>query len=501
MIEAEVHQQLRHLLRQNPEIAWPHQLTMARMVARGLRLERSALIQLTMSAPYRLSYLLPALMWSGPVVLCATAAVQAEILGTEIPWIQTVLQVPKPVIQGPTWPGSDFAGVFLLEPKDWLQARLHPHESTPLPQTVPLLLDGAEQLETWVQDVLTTTIDPSDWQRLQRALPYLTEVISETQVQVTLCLLQRPLARVLLHTQEQTKLLKLLDLLPSESACLPQRWLRFKYQATHSGYTLWATIHRASGQISLHCSPLTFSDWLHPIWQTQPVVIMGEALDLDRDARTFRQRMGLPDLTPLKFHPDSSDQLIQGLQIYTPRLPVPNTPSFRDYVLVEAKHLICETSGSTVVLVSDQPLQTQLGAALAAEFGTRVRVNLPHQSDRGILVCSWDYWLAAKGTLPNPDLLIIITLPFPSTEHPLVASQVEYLRQQGQDWFRSYLLPTAAAYLQRAIHPLRTQPRRSEDPAMMIAILDSRISSRSYGTQLLEALGPIARTHRRKLLA
>ena len=41
MIEVEVHQQLRAFLREREDVAWPHHLTMARLVARALRLGRN----------------------------------------------------------------------------------------------------------------------------------------------------------------------------------------------------------------------------------------------------------------------------------------------------------------------------------------------------------------------------------------------------------------------------------------------------------------------------
>ncbi|MEO0888558.1 MAG: ATP-dependent DNA helicase, partial [Cyanobacteria bacterium J06648_10] len=63
MIETEVHQRLRSYLREQGHIQWPHHLTMARLVARALRVGRSALIQTDSLAAYqgtyRLSYLIP----------------------------------------------------------------------------------------------------------------------------------------------------------------------------------------------------------------------------------------------------------------------------------------------------------------------------------------------------------------------------------------------------------------------------------------------------------
>ncbi len=494
MIEAEVHQQLRRLLRQFPEALWPHQLTMARMVARGLRLQRSALIQIPSGGHHRLSYLLPALMWSGPALLCAPAAVHDQILRAEIPWLQETLQLEKPVVQLRAWPDHPFTGLGLVDPQIWLQARLSPDPVSAFPASLPLLMDGAEQLEGWIQAALTLTLTPQDWYSLQRAVPPLADLISQTHVRLTLNLLQRPPSQCLLHEDEESLVVDLLQHLPTP---LPEPWSRFRHQFLQPDGIHWADIHRQTGQIVLHSRPADLRPILGPLWSTQPLVLMGEALDLDRDALAYRQRLGLPDLTTLRFLPETSSYgQDRALQLYLPRLPVPNSPLFRDHLLQELKTLICTVEGPIVVLVSDQPLQAQVGTALAAEFGSRVRVNLSLMPEQGILVCGWDHWLHYRDQLPTPMLLAIATLPFPSVEDPQVAGQVEFLKRSHQDWFRIYLLPTAAAYLQRGVAPLQGS---AEDNSGLVAILDSRITCRSYGAQLLEGLGPTVKLHARSV--
>ncbi len=504
VIEVEVHQQLRQL-QQSLETFWPHQLTMARMVARGLRLQRSALIQVPDGGQHRLSYLLPALMWPGPTLLCAPESVQAQILHEEIPFLQHSLGLTKPVLQASTWPGDEFVGLLLVDPHVWLHDRLRSHplvgtfdQAVHFPPTIPLLLDGAEHLEHWIDQALTVSITPADWHRLQRALPALDPIIAATHVNLTMALLRRPLPRFLLHSDETNLLMDLVQAIPADQTGLPPIWAEFLQKRSVPSTVLWAEVKRETSQFILHLSLAEVRSILTPLWQTQPIVIIGEALDLDRDAQTYRRRLGLPDLTPLRFLPESSGHRSrpdQILQLYLPKLPLPNDPRFRDDLITELKWMLCWTTRSSVILVSDQPLQTQVGTALAAEFGSRVKVNGPSAHPKGILVCSWDHWLEYKTHLPNPDLMVIATLPFPSMDDPLVAGRVQYLQRTKQDWFRIYLLPTAAAYLQRATAPLRGQrsPQADDDLTGTVAILDSRIVTRSYGRQLLEALSPTAR--------
>lgn len=493
MIEVEVHQQLQNLLRQSPDMAWPHQLTMARMVARGLRLGRNALIQVPPGRHHRLSYLLPALMWSGPTLLCVSPEIQQQILRDEIPWIQQTLDLHKPILACQQWPDPQFEGLVLMDPLDWLHHRLHHRD--PFPAGIPVVMDGAEHLEGWARKVLTISLTAADWLTLQMAFPQHRPLIDQTHLQLSASLLRRPGHRLRLHQDDLDRLRRLCQKIGIHH--LPHPWSQVlphldqghhpKLQnPTTQNLLWWAEVSHDSGHVSLQISPINLAATLETLWGSQPFVLVGESLDVERDAAPYRQRLGIPDLTTLQFWASTQPQ--DPLDLVIPRLPIPNSPRFQPQVLPTLKHLICEQAGSVVILVSDRPLQGQIAAELAAEFGSRVQLNASYLRERGILIASWDYWLAHKDQLGIPRLLAMVTLPFPSTEDPEVAAHVEYLQQHHQDWFRTYLLPIAAATLQRAVAPLR---QGSQD--CLVAILDNRIITRSYGSHLLEALGPTTR--------
>lgn len=210
-------------------------------------------------------------------------------------------------------------------------------------------------------------------------------------------------------------------------------------------------------------------------------------MDLEADARIYRQQVGLTDLTCLKFSPDRQNELIQ---LYVPDgLPMPNTPQYQAALLQETRTLLCMSTavqGLTVLLISDMPLKAKIGTLLAAEFGSRVQVEKTCLDENGILVTGWEFWQQHQEVLPAPYLLIIATLPIPSLENPLVAGRVAHYKRSHQDWFRLYLLPEALSILQRAIAPLRERQG-------VVALLDSRVLHRSYGHQILAALSPSAR--------
>ncbi|MEL7242291.1 MAG: ATP-dependent DNA helicase [Cyanobacteria bacterium J06629_18] len=504
MIEAEVHLSLHNFLRSQAGFpSWPHHLTMARLVARALRVGRSALIQVGAACgyqgQYRTSFVASALMWQGAVIIVATQPVQQRLLQVEIPRLQEWLKVNKPILVGDSFPSADFKGILIASPQAWLQAQLSSTNS--FPANIPTIIDGVDDLEDWIREQLTVSIEAHDWEQLMLACPAFAKEIRANRAELTHEIFQHPVNPYecyLISEPEEEILCRIFSNLDLDS--LPNSWKKFwqlfknrheiEISSTTSSISpplLWATISRRQGLFALHCAPIELAKILSPIWQRQPVVLIGSALEPDTEATLFRQRLGLGDLTCLKF---SSDNQTQAIQLYIPnKLPLPNTPEFKPVFIHQVRTLVCLSAtspGLTIILVGDVPLKSQLGAILASEFGSRVQVDKTCLDENGILVCGWEFWRENQRVLPSPQMLIISTLPLPSLEDPLVAGRVAYYKHSHQDWFRLYLLPTALNELQRAIAPARNS-------SSVVALLDSRVIYRSYGAQVLAALSPLSR--------
>ena len=557
MIETEVHQRLRAYLREQGHTQWPHHLTMARLVARALRVGRSALIQIDSLSAYqgthRLSYLIPALLWPEPAILALPDRLLEPLLQQDIPDLQQRLPVIKPVQAGDSWPGDSFRGLLVTSSEGWLRDRLSssnvsrstalPGESASrFPNGIPTIIEGASDLEKWIRTELSTALSPPDWESLMLAYPAQRELILDLRVRLTRTILQHPANPYgchLIDALERTLLDELRDLLLTrgESHQMPMAWRIFWQQLDLPSQLAWSQMNRELGNFSLCCGPTDIDRPLVPIWQQQPIVLVGAALDLDTQARRYRDRLGLGEMTCLRFGPDRHNDLIQ---LYLPdRLPMPNTSHFKAAALEEirrllgAKQLMDEASkaGPTVVIVGDVPLKAQFASILAAEFGSRVQVESVVDKHQGVLITGWEYWRSHQSQITTPSLMIVTTLPIPSLENPLVAGRVAMYKRRQQDWFKAYLLPEALSVLQHAVAPVRshsfaetaayhrlnnhcldnppansTAPRHvPSDSALrrgcsdgrasgVVAILDNRVNHRSYGKQILSALSPAARS-------
>jgi ATP-dependent DNA helicase DinG len=528
VIEVEVHQQLRALLREQATPHWEHHLTMARLVARALRLGRSALIQTGtesgLSAPYRLSYLMPLLLWEGPAIVVASESVQQWLTRTELPRLQQWLDAPKPVQKiSPHSPAQiqGFSGISLVTPHHWLRDRLE--QRGEFPPGILTIVDGVDDLDAWVKDVLSLRLQSEHWEQLMLSHPNFRALLLDLRISITHALFQHPpnpYNCYVLEPEDYRPLQQLLGQL-QQSAPLPVIWsqlfqqlsrsldldadrthrdqqiLREKTEARSAQSLadpglLSAKLDRQSGSFTLQQSPIRFAPLLQPLWQAQPTVLIGSALDLDANADTYRLTHGLQDLTCLKFSPPRHDA---GIQLYQPdRIPMPNTPQFQPALLAELRQILSRSRLAKrliVILVGDTPLRNQVGATLAAEWGSRVQVDRIPEVSNGILVTGWTEWQQFQAAPPGnvelvPHCIVIATLPMPSLEDPIVAARVRDYKRMRQDWFRLYLLPTALMALQRAIFPVRSSRG-------LVALLDSRVLHRNYGQQVLSALSPYAR--------
>jgi len=84
------------------------------------------------------------------------------------------------------------------------------------------------------------------------------------------------------------------------------------------------------------------------------------------------------------------------------------------------------------------------------------------------------------------SLVIIDRLPFDPPDDPILQARVELLTEAGRNSFKEYNIPLAVIKLRQGFGRLI----RSRTDRGIVAILDSRIRTRSYGNIFLRSLPP-----------
>ncbi len=190
----------------------------------------------------------------------------------------------------------------------------------------------------------------------------------------------------------------------------------------------------------------------------------------------------------------------QGILYIAAHLPPPGRDQHPDVVHDELARLVEASGGATLGLFSSRR------AAVAAADTLRKRIDVPIlcQGDDTVAVLirrfASDPATCLFGTLglwqgvdvPGPAcrLVVIDRIPFPRPDDPLTSARSEAVDRAGGSGFAAVSIAHAATLLSQGAGRLI---RRTDDRGV-VAILDSRISTKRYGAALIAAMPPMWRT-------
>lgn len=194
----------------------------------------------------------------------------------------------------------------------------------------------------------------------------------------------------------------------------------------------------------------------------------------------------------------------QGV-LYLPRnIPEPGRDGPSKEALVELGELIDAAGGRTLALFS-----SWRGVEMADEHLRRVLAELPIQvitqrkgdsagalverfaeDPTSILLGTLSLWQGVDVPGPSCTLVAIDRIPFPRPDDPVISARAKEVDEAGGSGFMEVSLPRAALLLAQGTGRLI----RSIDDRGVVAILDSRIVTRRYGSILLNSMPPLWRT-------
>jgi ATP-dependent DNA helicase DinG len=219
----------------------------------------------------------------------------------------------------------------------------------------------------------------------------------------------------------------------------------------------------------------------------------------------LRSRLGLAEgleapVDELVVEPDL-DHRRQAL-LYTPTdLPAVDAPAFVPRAAERIAELLALTPGGAFVLCTSNRALAALGAELGPLVGDRelmVQGRAPkaallarfRDDGRAVLLATMSFWEGVDVPGSALAMVVIDRLPFAVPSDPLVVARCQALERAGRDPFASYSVPQAAITLKQGCgRLLRTRLDQG-----VLAVLDRRICTRSYGHVLLESLPDMSQT-------
>ncbi|MEY4510178.1 MAG: hypothetical protein RLZZ450_2300 [Pseudomonadota bacterium] len=221
----------------------------------------------------------------------------------------------------------------------------------------------------------------------------------------------------------------------------------------------------------------------------------------------FKERIGL-DYPTLELSLASPFDYASQAALYLPRdLPEPKDPRFLLAAVEEIVSLIELTDGGAFVLCTSLRNMQSLHALCSPRLKrTALMQGMAPKSELletfkarsdSVLFASASFWEGVDVPGDALRLVIIDKLPFEVPTDPLVQARCERLSERGESPFMRYLVPSAALTLKQGFGRLiRTRTDRG-----VVAVLDRRLTAKSYGQVLLRSLPDASRCYSRAEVA
>lgn len=222
----------------------------------------------------------------------------------------------------------------------------------------------------------------------------------------------------------------------------------------------------------------------------------------------FRRRIGLDHLD----YPDTLERILpltfdyeSNALLYLPRdLPEPvygaGSGNYTKAIAREMLRLVKASRGRAFLLFSSKRMLDEVFELISPHLdfpllrqGDLPRIELTRrfrEEEGAVLFGLKSFWEGVDIVGEALSMVVIDKLPFDPPDDPVHEARVAQMKAAGENWFGIYVLPQTVLRLKQGLGRLL----RTRDDRGVMAILDTRLYTKSYGRTILAALPPARRT-------
>ncbi len=262
-------------------------------------------------------------------------------------------------------------------------------------------------------------------------------------------------------------------------------------------YIHW--FERTDRNLTLSATPIDVADELQTTLfaNVKQCVFTSATLSTGGSFSYFNKRLGIPEDTETCSFPSPFDYTGRCL-LYIPdkEFPEPNAPGYREMLHERIRELITLAQGRALVLFTSFQAMDNAWYSLRDELdfpmlrqGTASRHELLTRFARetdSVLFAVASFWEGVDVPGQSLSMVIIDKLPFEVPSDPVIMARINRIKAAGGNPFFEFQVPRAILGLRQGVGRLM---RRSDDRGVM-AVLDVRLFTKSYGRRFLTSLPP-----------
>jgi ATP-dependent DNA helicase DinG len=271
--------------------------------------------------------------------------------------------------------------------------------------------------------------------------------------------------------------------------------LDFIVTADDKRFVYW--LERRGRGTFLRASPIDVSSLLQEklFEKVETVVLTSATLSTNGKFNFVKDRLGLiTEKTDDLVAPSSFDYEKQTILYLPPKMPDPRSPDFLQAAAGEIIKLLNITNGRAFVLSTSAASMNALFDRVAPRVdfpclvqGSMSKAGLLEKfktTKNAVLFGTASFWQGVDVRGEQLSCVIIDKLPFAVPTDPIVAARQRFIDDNGGKSFFEYSVPQAAISLKQGVGRLI----RSATDKGVLAILDSRLTTKGYGKVFLNSL-------------
>lgn len=260
-----------------------------------------------------------------------------------------------------------------------------------------------------------------------------------------------------------------------------------------SSFIYW--YEKKGTQTAFYSSPVDVSGELPRLLfdRYRSVLLTSATLAVGGNFGYMKRRLGLERADELIA--DSPFDYRRQAVLYIPRdLPVPNAGGFPEAVVGKVIPLLELTDGRAFILCTSRRNLEIIQKILKDKTDFKIirQGDAPRstllkefvESPRAVLVATTSFWQGVDVPGEALSAVVVDRLPFASPDDPITRGRIDHISDRGGNPFGEYQLPSAVIMLKQGLGRLI---RRKTDHGLL-AVMDTRITSRAYGRVFLSSL-------------